>query len=194
MSENNFDLRKYLANNPLLTESSLTESDLRSKIRELADGILAEKGKKKKKEKAPDDELDVDDIDSVEVGVDLGDDDEEMDFGGDEAALDNALDKIDAVDQQPAGSTSDIITPLNQALDAAKEAGDVKLIRQIGNTITYATRASLKAAEGSPVLEMEDEEMMETGSDDIMEGEKEPYKSKLRNEGLFKKKTVVYQN
>jgi hypothetical protein len=81
------------------------------------------KKKKKDKEEVEDVEIDTD--------VDMGD---EMDMGAE-------------MDTTPVPAASDVQKELMDALEAAKASGDEKLVRQIGNALTYFTRSQVSKEE-----------------------------------------------
>jgi len=119
-------------------------------------------------------EVDVED--NVDVDVDVEDDIE----------IDDVSDKSEIeVDSELAGEDADvsaILGLLTKAQANAKDLGDEKLMDQIGNTITYYTRAHV-------VSEMEDEEgMREEMEDDVKEEMKDDKKEELNEEvARFKK-------
>jgi hypothetical protein len=90
-----------------------------------------EEAKKKKK-----DEEEVEDVE-VDTDVDMGD---EMDMGAEMPAV-------------PAAT--DVQKELMDALEAAKASGDEKLIRQIGNALTYFTRSQVSKDENPPSMNEE---------------------------------------
>jgi hypothetical protein len=141
--KDNFDLKKFLAENktfenfnPYTTDNTsektpLNENTLRAKIREMILAELAvdenieedlDEAKKKKEEEEVEAEeetiADVEPTDSEEFQADT-----EMD-----------------VAPELAGDEKDIMDSLEKALEIAKAKGDEKLIDQIGNTITFFTR------------------------------------------------------
>jgi hypothetical protein len=116
----------------------MKKSDLKKQIKEM---ILAEidinlsntdsfydpvyEAKKKKK-----DEEEVEDVE-VDTDVDMND---EMDMGAE-------------MNTTPAPAASDVQKELMDALEAAKASGDEKLVRQIGNALTYFTRSQVSKEE-----------------------------------------------
>ena len=97
-----------------------------------------EEAKKKKK-----DEEEVEDVE-VDTDVDMGD---EMDMGAEMPAV-------------PAAT--DVQKELMDALEAAKASGDEKLIRQIGNALTYFTRSQVSKEEAPTMSEgIEDTDLSE---------------------------------
>jgi hypothetical protein len=93
----------------------------------LAEDELDE-AKKKKKEEVEDVEID--------TNIDMGG---EMDMGTE-------------MDTTPVPAASDVQKELMDALEAAKASGDEKLIRQIGNALTYFTRSQVSKEENPPAM------------------------------------------
>ena len=113
----------------LITESqlnqSLTESELRNKIKELVQSTLGE-AKKKKKEADVAPQEDVVDVDmSAEVPAE-------------DTLAPTSTDEIDIDPKVKAIQDS-----LSKALANAKALGDEKLVNQIGNTITMLVRTQV---------------------------------------------------
>jgi hypothetical protein len=99
-----------------------------------------EEAKKKKK-----DEEEVEDVE-VDTDVDMGD---EMDMGAE-------------IDTAPVPAASDVQKELMDALEAAKASGDEKLVRQIGNALTYFTRSQVSKEEAPTMSEgIEDTDVSE---------------------------------
>lgn len=133
--KDNFDLRKYLTENktrelgnPYIKEGKepLDENALRNKVREIAASML-----EAKKDEENEEALDVDEEMEAEEGgteeeIDVVDSEEFEEAPVDEPSFD--------------GEAGDVMSHLNQALEAAKALGDEKLIAQLGNTITFVTR------------------------------------------------------
>jgi len=94
----------------------------------LAEEELDEAKKKKKDEKVEDIEVD--------ANIDMGDG---MDMGTE-------------MDTTPVPAASDVQKELMDALEAAKASGDEKLIRQIGNALTYFTRSQVSKEENPPSM------------------------------------------
>tara|TARA_R110000744_G_scaffold45152_5_gene100365 strand:+ start:2484 stop:3068 length:585 start_codon:yes stop_codon:yes gene_type:complete len=107
---------------------------------------------------AVEDDIDVDVEDNVDVDVE------------DDIDIDDVSDKSEIeVDSELAGEDADvsaILGLLTKAQEEAKNLGDEKLMDQIGNTITYYTRAHVVAEDGRTDAE-------EEGYKDGMEDEKE---------------------
>jgi hypothetical protein len=93
-----------------------------------------EEAKKKKKDK----DEEVEDVE-VDTDVDMGD---EMDMDAE-------------IDTAPAPAASDVQKELMDALEAAKASGDEKLVRQIGNALTYFTRSQVSKDENPPSMNEE---------------------------------------
>jgi hypothetical protein len=118
-------------------KKKMKKSDLKKQIKEM---ILAEididlsntdsfydpvyEAKKKKKDE------EVEDVE-VDTNIDMGDG---MDMGTE-------------MDTTPAPAASDVQKELMDALEAAKASGDEKLVRQIGNALTYFTRSQVSKEE-----------------------------------------------
>jgi len=124
-----------------------------------------------------DEEMNGDDMDEMMRGSAYEEDDtmreaEEVDVDvdvEDDIEIDDVSDKSEIeVDSELAGEDADvsaILGLLTKAQANARELGDEKLMDQIGNTITYYTRAHV-------VNEMEDEEGMREEMDDKEDKEK----------------------
>lgn len=116
-------------------KKKMKKSELKKQIKEM---ILAEmegdneldEAKKKKK-----DEEEVEDVTVDDTEMDMGD---EMDMGAEAPSM-------------PAAS--DVQKELMDALEAAKASGDEKLIRQIGNALTYFTRSQVSKEEAPTMSE-----------------------------------------
>jgi|688.fasta_scaffold129752_5 hypothetical protein len=118
-------------------KKKIKKSELKKQIKEM---ILAEidinlsntdsfydpvyEAKKKKKDE------EVEDVE-VDANIDMGD---EMDMGAE-------------IDTAPVPAASDVQKELMDALEAAKASGDEKLVRQIGNALTYFTRSQVSKEE-----------------------------------------------
>jgi hypothetical protein len=123
-------------------KSKMKKSELKKQIKEM---ILAEididlsntdsfydpvyEAKKKKKDE------EVEDVE-VDANIDMGDG---MDMGTE-------------MDTTPVPAASDVQKELMDALEAAKASGDEKLIRQIGNALTYFTRSQVSKEENPPSM------------------------------------------
>jgi hypothetical protein len=59
------------------------------------------------------------------------------------------------MDTAPVPAASDVQKELMDALEAAKASGDEKLIRQIGNALTYFTRSQVSKEENPPSMNEE---------------------------------------
>jgi hypothetical protein len=100
-----------------------------------------EEAKKKKKDK----DEEVEDVE-VDTDVDMGD---EMDMGAE-------------MNTTPVPAASDVQKELMDALEAAKASGDEKLVRQIGNALTYFTRSQVSKEEAPTMSEgIEDTDVSE---------------------------------
>jgi hypothetical protein len=88
----------------------------------------------KKKKKDEEEETEDVTIDDVEIDAD------EMDMGAEMPA---------------APAASDVQKELMDALEAAKASGDEKLVRQIGNALTYFTRSQVSKDENPPSMNEE---------------------------------------
>ena len=126
-------------------KKKMKKSDLKKQIKEM---ILAEididlsntdsfydpvyEAKKKKKDE------EVEDVE-VDANIDMGD---EMDMGAE-------------IDTAPVPAASDVQKELMDALEAAKASGDEKLVRQIGNALTYFTRSQVSKDENPPSMNEE---------------------------------------
>lgn len=143
--KDNFDLKKFLTenktiekSNPYLKEEmsdSVKEdkdikSALREKIREmvideLEDTSLEEA--KKDEEETPKEDVEAEEEVETEEDVDITDEETPEEEGG-----------MDVPEME--GDEGEILNHLMKALGMAKSAGDEKLIKQIGNTVTFLTR------------------------------------------------------
>ena len=121
-------------------------------------------------------EVDVED--DVDVDVDVEDDIE----------IDDVSDKSEIeVDSELAGEDADvsaILGLLTKAQDKAKSMGDEKLMDQIGNTITYYTRAHVVSEDARTDAE-------EEGYKDGMKDEKEDMKKEELNEEFLRFKKLA---
>jgi hypothetical protein len=76
--------------------------------------------------------------------------DEEEDEDAEEITIDDETEETPAEDAEaPAGGTTsqNVQKELTDALEAAKQLGDKKLVRQIGNALTYFTRQQISTEE-----------------------------------------------
>jgi len=76
--------------------------------------------------------------------------DEEEDKDAEEITIDDETEETPAEDAEaPSGGTSsqNVQKELTDALEAAKQLGDKKLVRQIGNALTYFTRQQISTEE-----------------------------------------------
>ena len=123
-----FEHMQKLAFGKVLSKETLSEADLKNKIKELVHASLGEAKKKKKvKDVAPQDET---------ADVDLNMDTE---ISTDEAPTDTITPDTSAeVDIDP--KIKNIQDYLQKAYANAKALGDEKLMTQIGNTITMVVR------------------------------------------------------
>ena len=126
-----------------IEKKKMKKSELKKQIKEM---ILAEididlsntdsfydpvyEAKKKKKD------AEVEDIE-VDANIDMGDG---MDMGTE-------------MDTAPAPASTDVQKELMDALEAAKASGDEKLVRQIGNALTYFTRSQVSKEEAPTMSE-----------------------------------------
>ena len=161
MENQEFNLRNFLYNNPLLEsedqeekyiggdekyeyekgkeagEKDVKESALRKAIQNEIASILKE---------AEDEDVEVDEEEDVDVEVE------------DEVTIDDESEESEIeVDSELAGEDADtagVLGLLTKAQDEAEALGDEKLMDQIGNTITYFTRAHVvKSTETRAVAE-----------------------------------------
>jgi len=147
-----FNLRNYLYNNPLLEEKeevvnekikveeestpieeetkNIREEKLRGYIRERITSILKEV---EKEEEDVDVDVDVEDTENVDVDIE-----KEVDVEDEEVESD-----IEVKTEVPGEDTDTVavLGLLTKAQEEAEKLGDEKLMDQIGNTITYFTRA-----------------------------------------------------
>jgi hypothetical protein len=123
-------------------KKKMKKSELKKQIKEM---ILAEididlsntdsfydpvyEAKKKKKDE------EVEDVE-VDANIDMGD---EMDMSAE-------------MNTTPVPAASDVQKELMDALEAAKASGDEKLVRQIGNALTYFTRSQVSKEENPPSM------------------------------------------
>ena len=119
-------MQKLAFGKVLINESKITKKDLKNKIREM----ILDEAKKKKTEEEPTDiapqedtELEVTDTETTDVAP-------QADTGG--------------VDIDP--SVKAIQDSLQKALANAKQLGDEKLVKQIGNTLTMLVRTQVLGA------------------------------------------------
>lgn len=117
-----------------IEKKKMKKSELKKQIKEMilaemeGDNELDEAKKKKKDEEEVEDVT----IDDTEIDAD------EMDMGAEMPA---------------APAASDVQKELMDALEAAKASGDEKLIRQIGNALTYFTRSQVSKEEAPTMSE-----------------------------------------
>lgn len=140
----NFNLRKFLYNNTLITEnqemeevsSKIKKSELKEKIRAEIMSTLSEEDNMNEEE--GEDDLDAAlDAAEDEVGDEAPADDAPADAGlEDEPAGPELSDEAGLSDEE-----TDIQSNLKKAYDNAVSIGDEKLANQIANTITFFTRA-----------------------------------------------------
>lgn len=114
--------------------SKMKKSDAKKHIKEqiLAEIEEAKKTKKAKPVPSPDEPA-VDVVSDLEADLaadDSGEDDVDMTIGGDE---------------EVGGGIEAVQKYLNKALKAAKGVGDKKLVRQVGNVLTYVTRTQISS-------------------------------------------------
>jgi len=119
-----FDLRKYFKVRYLEdSPSNILEENLRSRVREMIFNKLSEA---EKDEESDEDTPPTDD--TVDASFDTGEGEGEISVSQDaEANL--------------SGTKGNVQDNLEAALKAAQELGDQKLVDQIGNTLTFFTRA-----------------------------------------------------
>jgi len=130
-------LRKDRAENPRTITLDVKESALRKAIQNEIASILKE---------AEDEDVEVDEEEDVDVEVE------------DEVTIDDESEESEIeVDSELAGEDADtagVLGLLTKAQDEAEALGDEKLMDQIGNTITYFTRAHVvKSTETRAVAE-----------------------------------------
>ena len=118
----------------------------------------------------------VDVKDNVDVDVDV-EDDIEVDDVSDKSEI-----EVDSELAGESGDTAAVLGLLTKAQEKASDMGDEKLMDQIGNTITYYTRAHVVAEDARTDAE-------EEGYKDGMKDEKEDMKKEELNEEVarFKK-------
>jgi len=144
MKEQEFDLRGYLYNNPLhktkrLKESYNLEDDeedlMETRLRKaIKTEILSILNEAKDDEGDDEDDVEVEDED-VEV-----EDEEDIEFSDEDIDMDiDPSPELGDVDP----SVEEIQDLLTQSQVIAANLGDEKLLDQIGNTITYFTRAHI---------------------------------------------------
>jgi len=131
-----------------------TEKKLRETIRKSL--MNKEFSTKKLQEEETEDEEEVEDTPTEETddleGEDFGetDDLEGEDFG-------------ETGDETGGGDSSTVLQNLEQALEGARSLGDEKLINQIGNTITFFTRAHIVKTQdemvGEDTIELDEEKI-----------------------------------
>ena len=115
-------------------EALSSKDTIRKMVRETLTGLLDEKKKKPKKPKEEKVNMDID-IETPEGA------EGETPEGGEEG--------MSMAEPEPAvgGSAQDVQKELMDALEAAKNIGDVKLQRQISNALTYFTRQQVAGSE-----------------------------------------------
>jgi len=148
--ENNFDLRNFLYNNPLVENLDLKASEVEETSTKMSKKALKEKIRGAIMDTLSEEDK-VDEAEDDEAGDDL------------DAALDAAEDEVDGDEEspieEPAGDgvegpepdlsdeaglsdeETEIQKALKMAYDNAVSLGDEKLKNQIANTITFFTRA-----------------------------------------------------
>jgi hypothetical protein len=120
------------ASSLLAAKKKMSKKQLKKAIREMilnevSDDNLDEAKKKDKKEKDSEaEDINLDDVDST----------------GDETDV-----NIDASIDTKTITPQDVQKELTDALEAAKKLGDEKLVRQIGNALTYFTRSQIAGEE-----------------------------------------------
>jgi hypothetical protein len=124
------DRREYDEEDLMAAYPGLSQSEAEKLVNKISDG-LNEAKKKKKDEEVEDVEIDTD--------IDMGD---EMDMGTE-------------MDTTSVPAASDVQKELMDALEAAKASGDEKLVRQIGNALTYFTRSQVSKDENPPSMNEE---------------------------------------
>jgi len=132
-----FDLRRYFKERYLEDSTSdkpsnMLEENLRSKVREIILSKLSENYSDL--EEAKKDEEPTEDIPEDETPIE----DIEGDFPGEGEGEINVSQDAEA---NLSGTKGNVQDNLEAALKAAQDLGDQKLIDQIGNTITFFTRA-----------------------------------------------------
>ncbi len=115
------DRREYDEEDLMAAYPGLSQSEAEKLVNKISDGL--NEAKKKKDEEVADVEID--------ANVDMGN---EMDMGTE-------------MDTTSVPAASDVQKELMDALEAAKASGDEKLIRQIGNALTYFTRSQVSKEE-----------------------------------------------
>ena len=119
-------------------KKKMKKSELKKQIKEM---ILAEMegdnelDEAKKKKKDEEEETETEEVTVDDTEMDMGD---EMDMGAETPSV-------------PAAS--DVQKELMDALEAAKASGDEKLVRQIGNALTYFTRSQVSKEEAPTMSE-----------------------------------------
>lgn len=114
-------------------EALSSEDTIRNTVKEAVAGLLSEK---KKKSKKSEEEVDMDiNIDNPEGA------EGEAPEGGEEMPTEEPQSAV-------GGTAQDVQKELMDALEAAKNIGDVKLQRQISNALTYFTRQQVAGSEG----------------------------------------------
>lgn len=108
----------------------MKKSQLKKLVKEEIFSILEKEKAKKSKEE----DIEVSDTESGEESLDFGDLDIDT-LSGDGGKLSTAQD------------AQDVQKELMDALEAAKGLGDKKLVRQIGNALTYFTRSQVSKDE-----------------------------------------------
>tara|TARA_R110000823_G_scaffold165745_1_gene297921 strand:- start:41 stop:466 length:426 start_codon:yes stop_codon:yes gene_type:complete len=134
--KDNFDLKKFLAenntlenSNPFLTESYDKSDAIRKKIREMVLSELNQEtpSEMMEAEKTSKEEESTEETIDTEETVDITD---EENIGTE--------DDVNVPEME--GDEGEILNHLMKALGMAKSKGDEKLINQIGNTVTFLTR------------------------------------------------------
>ena len=134
--KDNFDLKKFLAenntlenSNPFLTESYDKSDAIRKKIREM---VLSELN-----QETPSEMMEAEKTSKEEESTEESVDTEETVDITDEENI-GTEDDVNVPEME--GDEGEILNHLMKALGMAKSKGDEKLINQIGNTVTFLTR------------------------------------------------------
>lgn len=118
------------------------EGDLvnREEVLDALKGSLEEA--KKKKEEEPAEEVPAEE--EIDMTADMEAPEGEADMGMDMGAMDTAAPAV-------SGDAQSVQKELMDALEAAKAMGDEKLVRQIGNALTYFTRQQVSGEESNAI-------------------------------------------
>lgn len=131
--DNQFEKMQKIAFGKVISKTkktSLTENTLKDKIKELVHSSLGEAKKKKSKDVAPQEDIDITDTLDTTEPTDTGEYTDTM--SPDTTAEINIDPKVKAIQDS-----------LSKALANAKALGDDKLSHQIGNTITMLVRTQV---------------------------------------------------